>query len=70
MHTLTINVHDRALDKIIYFLDNLPKQDIEIVSKQVKSEKIENDFISSLANNPIKIEKDLLFLSREEAHER
>jgi len=70
MHTLTIKVHDRVLDKIVYFLNNLPKQDIEIISGKKENKKNEEDFISFLVQNPIKVEKDLMFLSREEAHER
>ena len=68
MHTLTIKIQDRVLDKITYFLNNLPKQDVEIISNKI--EKKEEDFISFLAHNPIEVQKDLVFLSREEAHER
>ncbi len=70
MHTLTIKVHERVLDKIVYFLDNLPKQDIEIISNQVEDVDKREDFISFLAHNPIKVEPDLKFFSREEVHER
>lgn len=39
MHTLTINVHDRAFDKVLYLLKNL--SDIEIVeNKKLKFNKM------------------------------
>ncbi len=70
MHTLTIKVNDRVFDKVVYFLNNLPKHDIEIISNKSEHKKEGEDFISFLANNPIKVEKDITFLTREEAHER
>ena len=70
MHTIMIRVNERVLDKVVYFLKNLPKQDIEIISNQKDSNKTEEDFISFLAHNPVKVDNALTFLSREEAHER
>ena len=55
----------RVFNKIVYFLKNLHRQDIKIIFN-----KTEEDFISFLAHNPIKVEKDLIFLTREEVHER
>lgn len=31
MHTIKLNVEDRVFDKVIYFLQNLPKNEVEIV---------------------------------------
>ena len=44
-------------------------QDIKIFNNK-ENKKTEEDFISFLAHNPVKVEKDLTFLSREEAHAR
>jgi hypothetical protein len=35
MHTLKLNIQDNVFDKIIYFLQNLPKDEIEIVENKV-----------------------------------
>ncbi|MDD4855873.1 MAG: hypothetical protein PHQ22_00770 [Sulfuricurvum sp.] len=39
MHTLTLKVHDSVLDKIIYFLNSLPKYEVEIIEDKVVGEK-------------------------------
>lgn len=70
MHTITIKVNDKVFDKVVYFLNNLPKRDIEIISNKSEYKREGEDFISFLANNPVKVEKDTTFLTREEAHER
>ena len=31
MHTIKLHVEDRVFDKVIYFLQNLPKNEVEIV---------------------------------------
>ncbi len=41
MHTITINVQDGALDKILYLLKNL--SDIEIVETKEQKNKIQQD---------------------------
>lgn len=35
MHTLKLNIQDDVFDKVIYFLNNLPKNDIEIVENKI-----------------------------------
>jgi len=35
MHTLKLNIQDSVFDKVIYFLNNLPKNDIEIIQEEV-----------------------------------
>ena len=72
MHTITINIKDSVLDKVVYFLQNLPKQDVEIISDTIVKDEnlIEDDFISYLVHNPVDISNETAFLSRDEAHER
>ena len=31
MHTVKLHIEDRVFDKVIYFLKNLPKNEVEIV---------------------------------------
>jgi len=35
MHTLKLNIQDNVIDKVIYFLQNLPKNEVEIVEKTI-----------------------------------
>lgn len=35
MHTLKLNVQDSVFDKVINFLNNLPKNDVEIIEDEV-----------------------------------
>ena len=39
MHSIRLNVQDSVLDKVLYFLQNLPKNEVEIVEdKQVQDD--------------------------------
>ena len=38
MHTLKLKVKDRVFDKVEYFLNNLSKDDVEIISDKVIAE--------------------------------
>ncbi len=38
MHTVTVNIQDSVLDKVIYFLKNLPLSDVQIMSDVVAPE--------------------------------
>jgi len=38
MVALNLNIRDEAYDKIIYLLESLPKQDIQIVDKRIIEE--------------------------------
>ena len=38
MHTIKLNVQDNVFDKIIYFLQNLPKDEVEIVENSLIKE--------------------------------
>ena len=35
MHAITLNVQDNVFDKVIYFLQNLPKNEVEIVEDKI-----------------------------------
>jgi len=43
MHSLRLNIEDSIFDKVIYFLQNLPKNDVEIVENKI----IENVIIKN-----------------------
>lgn len=64
MHRLRLDIEDKVFDKVIYFLQNLPKDDIEIIEeisfdKKNKS-KDNNDIVmfSNHSANTIKEWKD------------
>jgi len=42
MHTIKLNINDRAFDKVQYFLNNLPKEDVEIISDDIVSNKLQD----------------------------
>lgn len=67
MHTLKLKVQDGVFDKIMYFLQNLPKNEVEIVEDKVITKK-EPDFIEYLLANPVSLKTE--FLSRNEANAR
>ena len=35
MHTLKLNIKDNVFDKVVYFLNNLPKDDVIIVEDKI-----------------------------------
>ena len=67
MHTLRLKVQDNVFDKIMYFLQNLPKNEVEVIEEKTVS-KVETDFIAFLSSNPIVVNGD--FLTRKEANAR
>ena len=34
MHTIKLNIQDSVFDKVIYFLNNLPSNEVEIIEKK------------------------------------
>ncbi len=38
MHTLKLNIEDSVFDKVLYFLQNLPKHEVEIVEEKMVEE--------------------------------
>jgi hypothetical protein len=67
MHTLMLKVQDSVFDKIMYFLQNLPKNEVEVIEEEIIS-KVDTDFIAFLSSNPITVNDN--FLTREEANAR
>jgi hypothetical protein len=70
MHRLILNVNDNVIDKVFYFLNNLPKQDVKIIANETIEKNKDLDFISALTNKPITVNKSIEFLSRNESNER
>jgi hypothetical protein len=65
MHSLRLDIEDSVFDKVIYFLQNLPKDEVKIIGNKedINSRK-------KLKFNAIKIQtKDFIF-DREEANAR
>ena len=61
MHTLTLKISDSVLDKITYFLKNLPEKDVKIISDVPSKESKKDDEIQTFSNhsaNTIKEWKD------------
>lgn len=67
MHTLKLKIQDSVFDKIMYFLQNLPKNEVEVIEEKVMSN-ANADFITFLSSNPITFKGD--FLTKEEANAR
>lgn len=67
MHTLKLKVQDSVFDKIMYFLQNLPKNEVEVIEEKKVMHK-EEDFIEHLLQNPLLVHGE--FLSRNEANAR
>ena len=38
MHAIKLNVHDNVFDKVINFLQNLPKNEVEIVENKISDD--------------------------------
>ncbi len=64
MHSIRLDVQDSVLDKVLYFLQNLPKDEVKIIDNGIISKKKPQIF------NAIKLStKDFKF-NREEANAR
>ncbi len=80
--TITLNVHNEQLfDKVLWLLNHLKNDGLEILTSRTKQKelpsgflnsiKVENsDFISRMTQNPRRISANTKFLSRDEANER
>ena len=55
MHTIKLNIQDSVFDKVIYFLKNLPKNEVMIVDEEVINEVLESykkdDNIKAFSNH-------------------
>ena len=71
MYSIQLNIQDSVVDKLFYFLDNLPSQDVQVVSKINLSQKdqhqenLSDELISridDIKNNTVKtLSRDELF---------
>lgn len=69
MHTLTLRIEDNVFDKVMYFLKNLPQKEVVIIADTIDKGS-NDDFISFMVKNPVKVEKNINFLARDEANAR
>ena len=60
MHTIKLNIQDSVFDKVIYFLNNLPSNEVEIV---------ENTLIDDWSHLEIEIDKGLTSGISKKSHE-
>lgn len=67
MHTLRLNVQDSVFDKIMYFLKNLPRSEVEVIEEKICSNG-KKDFIEHFSSNPVNLNN--AFLTRTEANAR
>lgn len=42
MHTIKLHIEDKVFDKVIYFLQNLPKNEVSIVEKNTNDSSIQD----------------------------
>ena len=40
MHTIKLHIEDKVFDKVIYFLQNLPKNEVSIIEEKVEESTI------------------------------
>lgn len=57
MQILTLKIQDNILDKVIHFLNNFSKDDIEII--KTAQDFSDSDYIETLRNRYIKISEKL-----------
>ncbi len=48
MKTITLNIQDHALDRIMYFLNNIPKKDVEIITNNATNTEPKKNSIQRL----------------------
>ena len=69
MHRLTLDVSDSSLKKLSIFLNKFSKNEVKILDNhEINID--ENDIIHQLVNNPVNVDSEISFLSREEANAR
>ena len=80
--TITLNVQNEQLfDKVLWLLNHLKNDGLEILTSRTKEKELPSDFlnpikvesydfISRMTQNPRRISDDTKFLSRDEAKER
>ena len=65
MHSIRLDVQDSVLDKVLYFLQNLPKNEVKIIGDITTSKKTKPQKFTSISLHT----KDFKF-DREEANAR
>ncbi len=55
MHSIKLEVEDSVFDKVIYFLKNLPRNEVKVVEQThgINSIKDDNSEISALTNHSV-----------------
>jgi len=66
MHTFKLEVEDTIVDKVMMYLQQLPKDKVRVKEEQSKSD----DFIEYLTTHPIQFQSNNEFLSRSESNAR
>ena len=61
MHTIKLNIQDNVFDKVIYFLNNLPSDEVEIVE--------EDTFIDDWSHLETEIDKGMNSAMSSKTHE-
>jgi len=51
MHSIRLDIQDNVFDKVIYFLSNLPKNEVKIVEDKVIKDISFDEDIQSLSNH-------------------
>ncbi len=59
MHRLVIDVNENVLDKIIYFLNNLPQKDVIVIADEVLSEKNSKSNFIDFSQFKVAVFKDI-----------
>ena len=51
MHSIRLDIQDNVFDKVIYFLSNLPKNEVKIVEDKILKDSSFDEDIQSLSNH-------------------
>lgn len=70
MHTLTIKIQDNVVDKVIYFLSHLPKNEVEIIEDKIEPKSSQKESQIAKVFSSVQIDMSNFKFDREEANER
>ena len=70
MHTLTLKIQDSVLDKVVYFLSHLPKNEVEIVEDKIEPTAFQNESQIAKVFGSVQINMSNFKFDRDEANER
>jgi hypothetical protein len=51
MHSIRLDIQDNVFDKVIYFLSNLPKNEVKIVEDKISKDSSFDEDIQSFSNH-------------------